>query len=136
MAYDMPEGLVAAGKMLDARTEAYYRQYAILTLAKLGTKRDLPRLEKLLGDRAICSTHTVDDVTYVTQFRDIALVAMLHLDGEDPAEYGFTNLRAHNDYVYSPYTIGFAEEADRQAAFAKWEAFRRSVAPACAGQAE
>ena len=136
MAYDMPEGLVAAGKMLDARTEAYYRQYAILTFAKLGTKQDLPRLEKLLGDAALCSTHTVDDVTYITQFRDIALVAVLHLSGEDPTEYGFTNLRPHDDYVYSPYTIGFAGEVDRQAAFTKWEEFRRTVAPSDAGKSE
>lgn len=136
MAYDMPEGLLAAGKMLDAKTEAYYRQYAILTFAKLGTKADIPRLEKLLGDVTLCSMHTVDDVTYITQFRDLALVAVLHLHGADPREFGFTNIREHAQYVYSPYTIGFSNEVDRQAAFTKWTEFRRTVEPEADGDAD
>jgi hypothetical protein len=126
MEHDMPEGLTAAGKLLDSKSEAYYRQYAILTFAKLGTPIDIPRLEELLADATLCSTHTVDDVTYTTQFRDLALVAVLHLSGEDPVRYGFTSIRPHPQYVYSPYTVGFASDADRQAALAKWEEFRRT----------
>jgi hypothetical protein len=87
-------------------------------------------LEKLLADRSLCSTHTVDDVTYTTQFRDIALVALLHLHGENPVAYGFKHIRTHAQYAYSPYTIGFASDDDRQAAFAQWEAFRAADAPA------
>jgi hypothetical protein len=136
MAYDMPEGLLAAGKMLDGKTEAYYRQYAILTFAKLGSKADIPRLEKVLDDVTLCSTHTVDDVTYVTQFRDIALAAVLHLHGADPREFGFTNIREHAQYVYSPYTIGFSNEVDRQAAFSKWAEFRRTAESQAADDAD
>jgi hypothetical protein len=129
MAYDMPEGLAAAEKVLDSKSEAYYRQYAILTFAKLGTRADVPKLEKLLRDATICSTHTVDDVTYITQFRDIALVAVLHLHEEDPTKFGFVNIRTHPQYAYSPYTIGFASEEDRQAAFAKWDSYRNKRTP-------
>lgn len=127
MQYDLAEGLPAAEKMLADDTPSYYRQYAILTFAKLGGKEHIPRLEKLLADATICTTHRVDDQTYQTQFRDIALVAILHLYGEDPKEFGFERAREHSQYVYAPYTLGFKDDEERQVAIEKWEAFRRTL---------
>ena len=129
MQHELPEGLSAAEKMLDGNTPAYYRQYAILTFAKLGNKSHISRLMKLLGDATVCTTHRVNDDTYQTQFRDIALVAVLHLAGYDPQMFGFERIRPHSEYVYSPYTLGFKDEQDREAAFAKWEKIKPKVAP-------
>ena len=127
MQHELPEGLAAADKMLDGDTPAYYRQYAILTYAKLGDKQHLPRLMKLLNDATVCTTHRVNNEQFQTQFRDIALVAILHLLGRDPKQFGFDRLRAHSQYVYSPYTLGFKDSTDREAAFAKWEKVRQQL---------
>jgi hypothetical protein len=128
MRHELPEGLAAAEKMLDGDTPAYYRQYAILTYAKLGAKTDIPRLMKLLDDATICTTHRVNNETFQTQFRDIALVAVLHLAGYDPQMFGFERIREHSEYVYSPYTLGFKTEDERTAAFSKWEKVKAKVA--------
>ena len=129
MKHSLPEGMQAAEKMLDGDTPAYYRQYAILTFAKLGDKSDIPRLMKLLGDATICTTHRVNDDTYQTQFRDIALVAILHLGGYDPQMFGFERIREHSEYVFSPYTLGFKDEQERQAAFEKFEKIKPKLEP-------
>ncbi len=114
MQYDLAEGLPAAEKMLADDTPSYYRQYAILTFAKLGSKEHIPRLKKLLADATVCTTHRVDDETYQTQYRDIALVVILHLYGQDPKEFGFERAREHSQYVYAPYTLGFKNDEERQ----------------------
>ena len=129
MKHELPEGLAAAEKMLSGDTPAYYRQYAILTYAKLGDKTKIPRLIEMLGDTTVCTTHRVNDDTYQTQFRDIALVAVLHLAGYDPQMFGFERIRPHSEYVYSPYTLGFKDAKDREAAFAKWEKIKPKVIP-------
>ena len=129
MQHDLPEGLAAAEKMLTGDTPAYYRQYGILTFAKLGDKSHIPRLAQLLGDKTVCTTHRVNDDTYQTQFRDIALVAVLHLAGYDPQMFGFERIRPHSEYVYSPYTLGFKDDEEREAAFAKWETIKPKVTP-------
>lgn len=122
MQHELPEGLSAAQKMLEGETPSYYRQYAILTFAKLGNKKDhVPAVMELLDDATVCTTHRVNNETFQTQFRDIALVVILHLCGEDPEDYGFERIRPHSQYVYSPYTLGFKGEEDRSAAFSQWE---------------
>lgn len=128
MQHELPEGLAAAEKMLQGDTPSYYRQYAILTYAKLGSREDIPRLEKLLDDATVCTTHRVNNEEFQTQFRDIALVAILHLYGQDPKDFGFARAREHSQYVYSPYTLGFKDEDERAAAFAKWERVRAKLA--------
>jgi len=127
MQHELPEGLSAAEKMLDGDTPAYYRQYAILTYAKLGDREHIPRLMKLLTDTTVCTTHRVNNETFQTQFRDIALVAILHLLGHDPRMYGFERIREHSQYVYSPYTLGFKDEDDRADAFAQWEKLKEQL---------
>ena len=127
MKHELPEGIQAAETMLDGDTPGYYRQYAILTYAKLGDKSNIPRLLKMLGDVTVCTTHRVNDDMYQTQFRDIALVAVLHLAGYDPQMFGFDRIRAHSEYVYSPYTLGFKNEEDRKAAFAKFEKIKPQI---------
>lgn len=127
MAHEIKQGLAAAETMLDEQTPSYYRQYAILTFAKLGTKEDIPKLKKLLEDDDVCTTHRVNNETYQTQFRDIALVAVLHLYGQNPQMYGFERIRPHSQYVYSPYSMGFKSDEERQKAFDRWENFSRRL---------
>lgn len=127
MAYDLKEGLTAAEKILDGNGPSYYKQYAILTIAKLGSKQHIPFLLKLLDDASVCSSHRVNNVSYETQFRDIALVAILHVLGEDPKEFGFDRIRANSQYVYSSYTIGFETDEQRKAVFDKWDSYYKKI---------
>jgi hypothetical protein len=125
MEFELKEGLVAASKMLDAKSPAYYRQYAVLAYARLGEKSDVPRLEKLLQDPSICTTHRVNETTYETQLRDVALACIMHLSGYDPKGFGFDRIQTQEHYVFSPYTLGFESEEHRKAVFAKWEAAKK-----------
>jgi len=49
-----------------------------------------------------------------TQVRDVALAVMLHRRGVDPRGVGFTALQADPILVYRPYSLGFADPADRR----------------------
>ncbi|MCA9270714.1 MAG: hypothetical protein KDA41_19670, partial [Planctomycetales bacterium] len=119
------EGLIAADKMLASDAPSYYKQYAILAYARLGSREHVAKVEKLLDDETVCTTHRVNDTEYQTQFRDIALAVALHLYGQDPKAFGFDRLARHSQYVFSSYSLGFEDDAKRQAAFDQWHAFRR-----------
>ena len=102
---------------------ARYREYAILTIAKLGDDKHLPILEELLDDQSVCQQRTdaKTKVTTQTQVRDIALAAIIHLSGEDPKQFGFTQLRENPLSVFVSNTAGFANDQQRQESLHKWQ---------------
>ncbi|PHS02670.1 MAG: hypothetical protein COA78_20525 [Blastopirellula sp.] len=95
--------------------------YAVLGIAKLGSKKDIAYLETLLDDQQSVYTY-ISDNSFETQIRDAALVGILHIKGKDPKKFGFTRLTVDANYLYSHRTIGFASESDRKAAFDHWAA--------------
>jgi len=127
MRYDLKEGLIPARKMLkDGAMPQHYRQYAILTIAKLGGKEDVEFLKPYLKDKSVCTTHRVtkgkDKITYQTQIRDVALATMIHLSGQDPKKFGFSRLQANSSTLFNASTMGFENDEKRNEAVKKWEA--------------
>ena len=57
---------------------------------------------------------------FSAQVRDVALAAMIHIIGQNPRDYGFTELRPHKDYLYAANTAGFGSEERRNRALRKW----------------
>jgi len=108
---------IQPGDMLD-------RYLAILTLAKFGGKEDLPRLEEVLDDATFCNRYQSNDGVYEVQMRDLALAALIHLSGKQPSEFAYSRVVAGDLYVFQDETLGFASGEDREAAIAKWRAFR------------
>ncbi|MGE4000350.1 MAG: hypothetical protein AB7I48_09045, partial [Planctomycetaceae bacterium] len=64
-------------------------------------------------------------VTFSAQVRDVALAAMIHLIGQDPQDYGFTELRPHKEYLYAPNTAGFDSDERRDRALRQWALWSR-----------
>lgn len=124
MKFNMPEGIIRAERELaQPGLQGHVVQYALMTVAKLGKEKDLPIVTRRFEDRTICYTQRINNVTYQTQVRDVALAAAIHLLGEDPKTFGFTRIQQNSLMLYQPGTISFANEKDRLAAFDKWEQF-------------
>ncbi len=130
MRYDMKEGLVAArGLIENPGNQPYIRQNAILAIVKLGDQDDIPLLETLLDDESRCAIQRIQDRTYETQLRDVALVAILLMQDEDPKDYGFERIQMHNVNVFVTGTAGFDSDEKRQATFAKFRESRDHQRP-------
>ena len=141
---NLKEGLDPALELLKADgMSQHFKQYAMLTVAKLGGKEHIPLIEPYLDDKTVCTTHTTMQggkrTMYQTQLRDVALVAIIHLSGKDPKDFGFNRLVRGEPYLFNPGTMGFEKEENdekdeaRDAAFAKWREFQekqQGAAPA------
>lgn len=116
------------GRSSQAIPNNLHLAYSILAIAKLGSTEDIPFLEHLFdNDEDIVPLNQREP--FESQVRDIALAAAIHLSGRNPREYGFERLAADPNYLYSYRTVGFANEAERAAAFEKW----RKTSPTLAG---
>lgn len=125
MRYDLKEGLVPAVKLLEnPGNQAYIRQNAILAIAKLGDDSHLKLLESLLEDQSKCTTQRVNNVTYETQLRDVALAALVIMKKQDPKKFGFDRIQQNTTNVFSTNTVGFPNDEARGKALAKWKEFK------------
>ena len=120
--------------------------YAMLVIGKLGSKDDLPLLEKFATNEDHCATVLNDpppkagepvfhliriakegqDAT--GQLRDVSVAMRLHLLGQNPDEYGFYWQNPYSTEKKEPvkpedrfnlYSIGFLRKTDRTAAHKK-----------------
>ena len=124
--YSLPEGLTPAVQILKENNSApYIRQYAILTVARFKDMSSRQRLEEMLADQSVCYTQKdprSKKVAFESQIRDVALAILIHLDGKNPADFGFERMRKSTSMVYQPNTLGFTSAEKRQLAF---DAFAR-----------
>ena len=115
-----------ATRSLEARGESVgLRHYAVAALGRFGSKEDVAMLEPLLKDESVCCTVSDarrQNAPIKTQVRDIALAVAIRLSGEDPRDYGFENPRESAETLYSFSSLGFREDAKREAVHAKWAA--------------
>jgi RNA polymerase sigma factor (sigma-70 family) len=128
--HDIKESIPAARAALaDEKTDREARGFAALAVGHLGSKDDLPLLEKVLtDDRVFQQTQftTAGVVMPVTcQVRDAALAAVLHLRGQDPVDYGFSmyQKRKDPDLMKKYHLVGFFDSEGRDAAHAKAKAW-------------
>lgn len=128
--YELKEGLVTAERVLrNGPNQVHIRQFAVLTIAKFGDESYLPLLETLLADETPTSTQRINQTTYQTQLRDVALAALVRLTKQDYKDYGFDRLQEHELVVFNTGTLGFETDEQRSAALEKWKEYRaRSAA--------
>ncbi|UUO05651.1 hypothetical protein M4951_20030 [Blastopirellula sp. J2-11] len=109
----------------------------MLAIAKLGSRSELPYLESRFNDSS-SADQSVGGFANVPaskgekplqrQVRDFALLAAIHLEGQDPYEFGLTRLVPNPISLYLHSTVGFTSEEERIAAFEKWRLYRESAA--------
>lgn len=108
----------------NSRAIAIRKSHAIMAVARFGSAEHTQRLKPLLEDVTV--TYEERDPkskqsSYSVQVRDVALAALMKLDGMDPKENGFTRLAVHPVTVYTSNTIGFTTDELRAAARKAWE---------------
>jgi hypothetical protein len=123
--FDLPEGLDAALEMIHSRIGGRQMQYAIFYVAKSGGVDQIALLEELLKDETeLDSRRYGDNIVYSTRVQDVALVAILHLTGQSPADYGFDKLRENSQFLYQPDSAGFESDDARREALRSWWRWR------------
>jgi hypothetical protein len=60
------------------------------------------------------------------QIRDVALVVMLQLTNQNPADYGFIHAQRQPQRLYDLRTLYLQDDEQRTAAAAKWRAWKAS----------
>jgi hypothetical protein len=124
----LKEGTPLALKIAAApAANTYSRGQAILFIADVGGKEDIPALEKLLSEKAAIGSMGFNLTTIHTQLGDVALAALVQLSGQALRDYGFPWFQAFAGQTLatsSPHAAGFADEAGRQAALKKWAEWR------------
>jgi hypothetical protein len=115
---------VAAGKEKYARLQPATRATAILLVGQLGKRTHIDALEPLLTDSAVCSAIAPGRPNTNVQVRDVALMVMLHLSGQQLADYGYmdTFLQPQQMLQFPPVEVAGGEH--REEAIAKWRAWR------------
>jgi hypothetical protein len=126
--FDLIEGLDIAVQIIEQRLPGPQLQHAVLYLAKAGNASHLHDIELLLDDKTELQTRRMSQgsqpvTTFTSRIQDVALVALLHLTGQNPRDYGFATLREnqHQQYLYQPGSIGFESEEQRRDAIVRWK---------------
>jgi hypothetical protein len=113
----------ALGVARDAKAPVAARAAALVLLAEVGNRGMTARLEGLLNDKTAVGTKALGKKTLRTELRDVALAALVRLNGKKPADYGFPYLLAVPGLktLPEPVCLGFASPADRESALKKWK---------------
>ena len=110
------------------------RAQALVLVAQLGSRSDVDSLEPLLEDASVCVA--VPQMVAAprpgqprppareVQIRDLALVAMLQLTEQDPAEYGYRNTRRQSQQLLDPGSVFAENDEVRTSAIAKWHEWK------------
>jgi RNA polymerase sigma factor (sigma-70 family) len=109
------------------------RGFALLAVGRFGSAADLPLLEKAFADARVfhqTNYHSKDGKQQPVEVRvsDTAVAAALHLAGQKPADFGFSPfLKMYgwpaNVAWAEHYSLGFLDDAARQAAYQKARAW-------------
>lgn len=125
--HDLPEGLAPAERELKrSGSPPHVILYALLTFGRLGNETHIAMLEPFLDDHTPYTTRPMkDDKSQVqVQFCDIALAAMVHLAKQNPKDFGLT-APPSDEFLFTVEYLGFESDELRNAAIAKWRAFRQ-----------
>jgi hypothetical protein len=105
-------------------TQPSTRALAALVIGQFGGAEHVDRLEPLLADSSNCNGLQQQPGQPAVQVRDVALVVMLQLTGQRPADYGYVNAGAQSPRLMQLGTLGRENDAQRAEAIAKWRLWR------------
>lgn len=130
LSYDLEEtGLrIARTHLISNATTPSMLQYAIMALGRFGAKDDQKLLQLQLQNTAVCHTWSNPQIkkgVIRTQVRDVALVMLLEMTGQDHKAYGFELLQRNPPTVFHGHTCGFVDEEKRDAAHKKWNQWQQ-----------
>jgi hypothetical protein len=118
---------IAGGDPQYVRATPLTRANAALFVGQLGSRKYLDQLEPLLEDSTVCMGRMgqVDGQNGATvQVRDVALVVMLHLTEQSPADYGYVAARLQPPRVFDIQSLYRQTDKEREIAIKKWRSWR------------
>jgi hypothetical protein len=118
---------VAAGEPPYHRALPMTRGVAALIVGQLGGPDDVEKLEPLLNDATVCFGPQMPVQGHpagAVQMRDAALVALLQLTNQRPADYGYIGAQLQPLKLYQLRTLFQLDEQRRAEAIGKWRQWR------------
>lgn len=116
---------VIGGEQPYQRVHSNTRALAALLVGQLGRREHIERLEPLLDDVSNCNPFQQQLPGQPNvQVRDVALVVMLQLTDQRPADYGYVNARVQPPKIYQIQTLFRENDQQRTEAIAKWRQWR------------
>ena len=100
---------------------------AVLVIGQFGGRQHIDQLEPLLDDASVCvpvQPQLPNQPPAVVQVRDVALVVMLNLTGQSPADYGYTSARVQPPRGFQMTSLYRENDEQRADAIAKWRRWR------------
>jgi len=123
--YDLDESLPPALATLQrAEAPSPVVQYALLITGRFGSQAQLPLVEAHLDSTQICGVYQDGAEQHPMLLGDLALAVAIHLAGQDHEAFGFPTLRRNRQMLFVLNTVGFRGAEQREAALAKWHAWR------------
>ena len=121
MRFDLKEGVFSALSIVRSSNDPNQLQHALLMLGRFGRKEHIADLGPALENKTQCATFVVNNKQMITQVRDVALAAAIHLAGQPHKDFGFTRIQPNPQMLFNVNTLGFEDDAERDAAFRKWK---------------
>jgi hypothetical protein len=103
------------------------RGVAALIAGQLGDSAAIEKLEPLLNDATVCfgpQMQVQGQLAGVVQMRDAALVALLQITNQQPADYGYIGAQLQPFKLYQLRTLFQLDEQRRADAIGKWRQWR------------
>jgi hypothetical protein len=115
-----------ARELITSRAPGASLQMGILAMARFGGPDEIAHVERLLSDTSVLAERQQrGQPRFTSQVRDIALLSLLHLTGQNPADYGFHGLQPNAQYLYVSNSVGFDSDEQREEALAQWRLWKR-----------
>jgi hypothetical protein len=138
-ALPLPLAIIAGGPDY-AQLSPAIKALAAVTIGQLGNRSHVARLEPLLNDATIYMTATQEGLpgapAGTVQVRDVALVVLLRLTDQAPADYGYIAGQQFSPRQFSIQPFGADGDKRRAQAIAKWRQWRTEHPDDKAGAAE
>jgi hypothetical protein len=118
---------VVGGEDKYASVQSTTKAAALLLIGQFGGREHIELLEPLIEDSSVCMPRVAQvpgQPVANVQIRDVALVVLLTLTDQRPADYGYVNARMQAQQMYQLQTLHLANDNERAAAAAKWRAWR------------
>jgi hypothetical protein len=118
---------VIGGEAPYKRTQPFTRAIAALVIGQFGGAEHVDRLEPLLADASTCNGNGLQQQLpgqQAVQVRDVALVVMLQLSGQKPADYGYINVPKQPQKTIQLQSLYRDNDQQRIEAIAKWRQWR------------
>jgi len=122
---ELPESVVPALEMIQQKNSPTLLGHAFVAVASYGGAEEMAVVETLLADHfELNSSRGIGDKkTSSTQIRDLALATLIEMTKQDPLTYGMGPFSRDEKNRLSGFPVGFEDEARRDAAFEKWNAW-------------